>query len=149
MQIGAHLPSVFKRERQRDGLRTGRNGWIATVTIAVMFVDFKCGGFSFGHGANGLADDRKKEFASELTLAKRNRREFVAVAVLGFERKYNIVIIIERNFVTLVRALGANRACNLSNNKILGNPSAAQRGKPSSENRSSGPALQEMSSTSN
>jgi hypothetical protein len=79
-----------------------------------MLVDLNYGSFPFGHGADGLADDRKKGLAAELALTGCNGGEFVARAVLGFQRKHHVEIIIEPNFVTLVLALDDHGACCLS-----------------------------------
>ena len=78
-----------------------------------------CSRFSFGHGADGLADDWKKVLAPELALMRCNGEEFIARAVLGFQRKQYIVIIIEPNFVTLVLALRDYRTCCLLEGSIL------------------------------
>jgi hypothetical protein len=64
------------------------------------------------HSPNGFANHGQKALASNLTLERRGRgKNFTVAFIFRFERKYDVIIVVEPNFVALVGAVRDNGTC--------------------------------------
>ncbi len=76
------------------------------------FVDLDHCSLTPGHRANRLADNRREAFASNFASEGFSRGNDLAIArIFGFERKHDVVVIVEPNFVALVGTLCDDGTC--------------------------------------
>ena len=76
------------------------------------FVDLDHGSLTPGHRANRLADNRRETFASNFAIEGfSGSNDITGTRIFGFERKHDIVVIVEPDFVSLVGTLCDDGAC--------------------------------------
>ncbi len=79
------------------------------------FVDLDHGSLTPGHRTNRLADNRRETFASNFAIEGFSGSNSITGArIFGFERKHDVVVIVEPDFVALVGTLCDDGACSES-----------------------------------